>query len=90
LLTDLDRLTPRSAGNSGELSRKPPAALLGWRPDCLAEVLGDHPQLRACGHLGLRDGVRSVRLAFWDDASGRLVDFREIRGAAPERYRPEL
>jgi omega-6 fatty acid desaturase (delta-12 desaturase) len=48
----------------------------------LTEVLRDHPQLEACGHLSLRDSFRSVRLALWDETSGRLIAFREIHGPA--------
>ena len=55
----------------------------------LAEVLRDHPQLKACGRLTLRDGFRCVPLTLWDEASGRLVSFREIRGSAAARSGPQ-
>jgi omega-6 fatty acid desaturase (delta-12 desaturase) len=50
----------------------------------LTEVLRDHPQLKACGHLSLRESIRSVRLTLWDETSRRLIAFREIRGRAAE------
>lgn len=50
----------------------------------LAEVLHDHPQLKACGRLSLRDSIKSVRLALWDETSRRLIAFREIRRPAAD------
>ncbi len=46
----------------------------------LPEVLRDHPELAAMGRVTLRQSLRSVRLALWDEAGHRLVSFRD---AAP-------
>ena len=45
----------------------------------LPEALDDHPQLKACGRVTLLDSFRTVRLALWDEARGRLVSFREAQ-----------
>ncbi len=45
----------------------------------LTEPLRDHPELAAMGRLTLLQSLRCVRLALWDEASGRLVSFREAR-----------
>jgi omega-6 fatty acid desaturase (delta-12 desaturase) len=46
----------------------------------LTEVLRDHPQLKTCGRLTLREGFRTVPLALWDETSRRLIAFRDLRG----------
>ena len=43
----------------------------------LPEVLRDHPELREIGRLTLRESLRCVRLALWDEEQSRLVSFRE-------------
>ncbi|WP_205598004.1 fatty acid desaturase [Caulobacter sp. 17J65-9] len=48
----------------------------------LREVLRDRPELATCGRLGLIESVRSVRLALWDEETGRLIAFRDLRGRA--------
>jgi omega-6 fatty acid desaturase (delta-12 desaturase) len=51
----------------------------------LGEALRDHPGLQACGRLTLTESFGCRRLALWDEAAGRLVSFREIRGRVPGR-----
>lgn len=46
----------------------------------LTEVLRDHPELREVGHLTLWQSVKCARLVLWDEASRRLVSFRQLRG----------
>ena len=43
----------------------------------LAAALRARPELSDVNRLTLRDSVRSVRLVLWDEATGRLVSFRE-------------
>jgi len=45
----------------------------------LPEVLRDHPELGGVGRLTLLKSFGCVRLALWDEASRRLVSFREAR-----------
>ncbi len=47
----------------------------------LPRVLCDHPELRDVGRLTLRESLRCVRLALWDEAENRLVSFRELAPA---------
>lgn len=49
----------------------------------LGEALADHPELRAVGHLGLRESLRCFGLVLWDDEAKRLVAFRELRTRRP-------
>jgi omega-6 fatty acid desaturase (delta-12 desaturase) len=49
----------------------------------LGEVLRDHPELWACNRLTLAESFRQGRRALWDEATGRLVSFRDLRGPAP-------
>jgi omega-6 fatty acid desaturase (delta-12 desaturase) len=42
-------------------------------------VLRDHPDLDGIGRLTLRQSLRCVRLALWDEDRQRLVSFREAR-----------
>jgi omega-6 fatty acid desaturase (delta-12 desaturase) len=44
----------------------------------LPEVLRDHPDLRAVSRVTLWQSVLCVRLALWDEASKRLISFREF------------
>jgi omega-6 fatty acid desaturase (delta-12 desaturase) len=45
----------------------------------LPDVLRAHPALQAHGRLTLRDAIGAVRLALWDEPSGRLISFAEER-----------
>ena len=47
----------------------------------LPHTLRDHPELRDVGRLSLRESLRCVRLALWDEAQNRLVSFREAATA---------
>ncbi len=47
----------------------------------LPKVLRDHPALGEVGRLSLRDSLRCVRLALWDEDGRRMVSFREARAA---------
>ena len=47
----------------------------------LPRVLRDHPELRDIGRLTLRESLRCVRLALWDETQNRLVSFRELAAA---------
>ncbi|HEY0116125.1 MAG TPA: fatty acid desaturase [Allosphingosinicella sp.] len=48
----------------------------------LGEVLRDRPELRQVGRLTLRDSLRTVRLALWDEDKKRLVTFRDAKAAS--------
>lgn len=48
----------------------------------LPGVLRDHPTLAATGRLTLRQSLRCVRLALWDERQGRLIPFSELRTSA--------
>jgi acyl-lipid omega-6 desaturase (Delta-12 desaturase) len=43
----------------------------------LPAVLSEHPELRDLGRLTLRESLRCVRLALWDEKQNRLVAFSE-------------
>ena len=45
----------------------------------LSEVLRDKPELRDVGRLTLRQSLRTVRLALWDEEKRRMISFRELR-----------
>ncbi len=45
----------------------------------VSQVLKDQPHLGEVNRVTLRDSVRAVKLALWDEANGRLVSFREAR-----------
>ncbi|MFL5297236.1 MAG: fatty acid desaturase [Phenylobacterium sp.] len=47
----------------------------------LPQVLRDHPEVQAMNRVTLLDAFRTVRLALWDEAKGRLVTFREARAS---------
>lgn len=44
----------------------------------LQRVLRNHPELRDINRLTLRDSLRTVRLALWDQSQNRLVSFRDF------------
>jgi len=48
----------------------------------LPEVLRDWPELRAVGRMTLRQSLKTVPLALWDEQGRRLISFREARAAA--------
>jgi omega-6 fatty acid desaturase (delta-12 desaturase) len=48
----------------------------------LSEVLRDRPELRDVGRLTLRQSLRTVRLALWDEERRRLITFRQARLAS--------
>jgi omega-6 fatty acid desaturase (delta-12 desaturase) len=45
----------------------------------LPEVLRDYPEMRALGRLTLWQSLKCVRLVLWDEASRRLISFKELR-----------
>jgi omega-6 fatty acid desaturase (delta-12 desaturase) len=45
----------------------------------LQTVLKDYPELRQVSRLGLLESLRCPGLALWDEASGRLVSFKQQR-----------
>jgi len=49
----------------------------------LSVVLRDHPQLAAVGRLTLRESLKCVRMALWDEGLRRGISFREMQAAAP-------
>lgn len=49
----------------------------------LPEVMDAHPQLKTMSRVTLRDSLRAMQLALWDEAAGRLVSFREARLQRP-------
>jgi omega-6 fatty acid desaturase (delta-12 desaturase) len=51
----------------------------------LPEVLRDYPQMRNLGRLTLWQSLRCVRLVLWDEASQRLISFKELRRTLPSR-----
>jgi omega-6 fatty acid desaturase (delta-12 desaturase) len=53
----------------------------------LQEVLRDYPELRKRGRLTLLRSLGCVRLALWDEASQRLISFKELRQPAYSVYR---
>ncbi|MDP2212934.1 fatty acid desaturase [Phenylobacterium sp.] len=48
----------------------------------LGDALRDHPELRECSRLGLRESLRCARLTLWDEAAGRMVGFGDLREPA--------
>ena len=48
----------------------------------LPEVLRNYPALGEVGRLGLRQSLACVRLALWDEDTGRLISFREAAACA--------
>jgi omega-6 fatty acid desaturase (delta-12 desaturase) len=51
----------------------------------LHEVLRDNPELECVSRLTLGQSLRCARLALWDEASRKLVDFRRARQIERER-----
>ena len=47
----------------------------------LSEVLADFPELKEIGRLTIRQSLKCVPLALWDEKSRRLITFREFRTA---------
>jgi omega-6 fatty acid desaturase (delta-12 desaturase) len=47
----------------------------------LPRVLRQHPQLRQVGRLTLAQSISCVRLVLWDEATRRLISFRELRAS---------
>jgi omega-6 fatty acid desaturase (delta-12 desaturase) len=45
----------------------------------LPEVLRDFPQLKQIGRISVMESLRGVKLVLWDEASRRLISFREAR-----------
>ena len=45
----------------------------------LPAALESHPALISAPRIGLRDAVRALKFALWDENAGRLVSFREAR-----------
>jgi omega-6 fatty acid desaturase (delta-12 desaturase) len=45
----------------------------------LPRALHAHPSLAAAPRLGMREALRALQLALWDEAAGRLVSFRGAR-----------
>jgi omega-6 fatty acid desaturase (delta-12 desaturase) len=50
----------------------------------LQNVLRDNPELRATSRLSLTDSVRCIGLSLWDEASQKLVSFKNLKQARPE------
>jgi len=48
----------------------------------LSEVLRDRPELREVGRMTIRQSLKTVPLALWDEQRRRLISFREARTAA--------
>jgi omega-6 fatty acid desaturase (delta-12 desaturase) len=48
----------------------------------LPEVIRDHKELAEAQRLTIRESLASVRLHLWDEASQRLISFRELRQIA--------
>ena len=44
----------------------------------LARVLKDNPELKGVSRLTLKDSLRCVRLALWDEDERRLVSFHQF------------
>ncbi len=49
----------------------------------LPEVLKDHPRLRELSRITLRQSLRCVRLALWDEERRRLIPFEQANPAVP-------
>jgi acyl-lipid omega-6 desaturase (Delta-12 desaturase) len=47
----------------------------------LPEILRNHPELAEIGRIGILDSLRCVKYVLWDEASSRLVSFRQARVA---------
>lgn len=51
----------------------------------LPHVLRDFPELKDVGHLTIWESLKCVRLVLWDEASKKLVSFREAHRLMPLR-----
>jgi omega-6 fatty acid desaturase (delta-12 desaturase) len=51
----------------------------------LPAVMRDHPALKACARITLKDAFGCARLALWDEPLGRLVAFSDLRKRATVR-----
>ena len=49
----------------------------------LQECLDASPELGRVNRLGLRESLRCASLALWDEASRKLISFRELRRMSP-------
>lgn len=56
----------------------------------LPEVLRDHPELRGIGRLTLWQSFGCVRLVLWDEASRRMLSFRDLRRAGASQPAPAV
>ena len=45
----------------------------------LPRVLRDNPELGAIGRISMWESVKCVRLTLWDEASRKLISFRQLR-----------
>jgi omega-6 fatty acid desaturase (delta-12 desaturase) len=45
----------------------------------LPQVLKDHPGLRQIGRISIAESLGGVKLVLWDEATRRLISFREAR-----------
>lgn len=48
----------------------------------LPEILRDYPELRDIGRITFLESLRCVKFVLWDEASNRLVSFRQARACA--------
>ncbi|MCH8812714.1 MAG: fatty acid desaturase [Gemmatimonadetes bacterium] len=48
----------------------------------LQQCLDENPQLQHVTRIGIWDGIKTLRLALWDEDSRRLISFREARRLA--------
>jgi omega-6 fatty acid desaturase (delta-12 desaturase) len=48
----------------------------------LTEVLSDHPELKGISRIGLRESLKCIPLALWDEAGQKLVSFGDLRRRA--------
>jgi acyl-lipid omega-6 desaturase (Delta-12 desaturase) len=49
----------------------------------LPQVLRDFPELRNVGRLTIWESIKCVRLVLWDEATKKLISFREARALVP-------
>ena len=54
----------------------------------LPDVLRDYPELRAIGRLTLVQSLSCVKLVLWDEASRRMVSFRDLRAMSASTPAP--
>jgi omega-6 fatty acid desaturase (delta-12 desaturase) len=51
----------------------------------LAECMAEHPEMRRVNRLTLRESLRCLRLALWDEDAGRLIAFRALPRPEPAK-----